>query len=286
MTRTIGGALRRYVASGECGIPDAGASDDPAIEMLRRNARWAYRQELWLAVERRARKRTTVPPALVEGPDALMRRRATPMIQGLFPARERKVVLNFLGRSLLVLTEANIRGALTTTPCDHAAWMIANLYLESLGAPLLGPEAPKLLGLAEKARCYVTPNAATTRAFLVDVVVHEAAHVLQDSTREMAGLSGPHSQETLLSIDPRQTETFAYACEVYSTVLRDGLTPIEQRALPSILTVVTPLGGDRGVDGSELVDIVREACAARNGWKRILARCGPAGGAGRSDRGV
>lgn len=30
------------------------------------------------------------------------------------------------------------------------------------------------------------------------------------------------------------------------------------------------------VDASEYVDILREAVATRNGWKRILERCSPA----------
>jgi hypothetical protein len=33
---------------------------------------------------------------------------------------------------------------------------------------------------------------------------------------------------------------------------------------------------DDRVDADEYVDILREAVAARNGWKRILARCAPA----------
>jgi hypothetical protein len=31
--------------------------------------------------------------------------------------------------------------------------------------------------------------------------------------------------------------------------------------------------GDETVDRAELVDILRDAAQARNGWKRILARC-------------
>jgi len=32
---------------------------------------------------------------------------------------------------------------------------------------------------------------------------------------------------------------------------------------------------DERVDGAKYVDILREAVAARNGWKRILERCSP-----------
>jgi hypothetical protein len=36
-----------------------------------------------------------------------------------------------------------------------------------------------------------------------------------------------------------------------------------------------PLPGDDRVDGEEYLDILGEAVAVRNGWKRILSRCSP-----------
>ena len=35
------------------------------------------------------------------------------------------------------------------------------------------------------------------------------------------------------------------------------------------------LPGDDGIDLDECLDILQEAVAARNGWKRILQRCAP-----------
>jgi hypothetical protein len=35
------------------------------------------------------------------------------------------------------------------------------------------------------------------------------------------------------------------------------------------------LPADERVDGDEYLDILREAVEARNGWKRIHARCAP-----------
>ena len=69
-------------------------------------------------------------------------------------------------------------------------------------------------------------------------------------------------------------ETFAYACEVYSRILELGKSPAERRALLSELERERVPGTQR-VDPDEYVDILREAVAARNGWKRILARCAP-----------
>jgi hypothetical protein len=42
-----------------------------------------------------------------------------------------------------------------------------------------------------------------------------------------------------------------------------------------------PLPSDERVVGAEYLDILAEAVTARNGWKRILARCSPAAVRGR-----
>lgn len=34
-----------------------------------------------------------------------------------------------------------------------------------------------------------------------------------------------------------------------------------------------PMPADEGVEAGEYIDILREAVAVRNGWKRILERC-------------
>ena len=67
-------------------------------------------------------------------------------------------------------------------------------------------------------------------------------------------------------------ETFAWACEAYGRILelsrgpthrRDLLAEFERCAMPT----------DDRVDADELEAILREAVAARNGWKRILHAC-------------
>ena len=85
------------------------------------------------------------------------------MVRGLFPAHEHEFVLALLEQALVALTGANVREVLTTTAWDHTAWVLANLYRESVRAPLLGPGAPRLSGLAEETRCYVTAAARTRR---------------------------------------------------------------------------------------------------------------------------
>src|SRR5579883_39139 len=40
----------------------------------------------------------------------------------------------------------------------HSAWDVANLYLGSVNAELLGPEAPSLLRLSQETTCFVSAD--------------------------------------------------------------------------------------------------------------------------------
>jgi len=79
-------------------------------------------------------------------------------------------------------------------------------------------------------------------------------------------------EEWLLNIDFAKRETFADACEFYSRILEQSRGPAEHRALLAQRSRRPRLHDDRA-DQDELLDILKEAVAARNGWKRILARC-------------
>ena len=57
---------------------------------------------------------------------------------------------------MVFLTPANIEQVLLGCTWPHSAWDLANLYLGSMGAPLLGPDAPKIVGLSEETTCYVS----------------------------------------------------------------------------------------------------------------------------------
>ena len=69
-------------------------------------------------------------------------------------------------------------------------------------------------------------------------------------------------------------ETFAYACETYSRILELANSTA---ARCELLWQVEkgPLPPDEGVDASDYIQVLREAAAARNGWKRILQVCAP-----------
>ncbi|MDP2762593.1 MAG: hypothetical protein Q8O64_19700 [Sideroxyarcus sp.] len=59
---------------------------------------------------------------------------------------------------------------------------------------------------------------------LEDYMVHEAAHIFHNYTREMIGLPATRCREWLLEIDYAKRETFAYSCEAYSRILELGET--------------------------------------------------------------
>jgi hypothetical protein len=76
----------------------------------------------------------------------------------------------------------------------------------------------------------------------------------------------------LLDIAFAKRETFAYACEIYSRILEQARKPMERTALLAQYAEGPKISEER-VDHEELLDILKEAIQARNGWKRILARC-------------
>jgi len=87
---------------------------------------------------------------------ALIRSKIEPMVRGLFPRIEQEAVLATLERSVVFLTSANIESVLFDRSFDHSAWTLANLYLTSVGARLLAQGAPRLVGISEETKCFVS----------------------------------------------------------------------------------------------------------------------------------
>jgi len=83
----------------------------------------------------------------------------------------------------------------------------------------------------------------------------------------------PHTlfKEWLLDIAYAKRETFAYACETYGRIVEQAQGTAGRRLLAQYAR--SPKPSDETVDSEELIDILTEAVEARNGWKRILARC-------------
>lgn len=204
------------------------------------------------------------------------RRKFRGMVSGLFPEVEQEIVLSMLQHSVIFLTSRNIAEVLRDMPWLSTAWDLANLYLASHSAELLSDEALPILGLSIETTCYVSTDYFRSANPYDDFVLHEAAHVFHNCKRETLGLSHSRHREWLLEIEYRKRETFAYSCEAYSRLLELGRDSKHRRDLLSELAAA-PLPNDERVDGVEYLDILAEAIAARNGWKRILARCSPSG---------
>ena len=194
------------------------------------------------------------------------------MVRGLFPRVEQATVLTTLGRSVVFVTSANIESLILARPFDRSAWSLANLYLASVGADLLGERAPRIVGLSEGTTCFVSPQYFDERDPFADFVVHEAAHIFHNCKRRTVGLPGTRAKEWLLDIEFGKRETFAYSCEAYSRIQERATSPAHRRALADEYASTVRIT-DKEADSAEVASIVRDAAAARNGWKVIRARC-------------
>ncbi len=204
----------------------------------------------------------------------LTRAKVEPMVRGLFSRAEQDVVLATLEKSVVYVTSETIEPILLQHDYDSSAWDLANLYLGSLGAELLGENAPRIVGLSESTTCYVSPDYFAEGDPFADFIVHEAAHIFHNCKRHRLGLRETRTKEWLLDIEYRQRETFAYSCEAYACVLARAKTPAERRALAADYGSTVRISEER-VDPAEVASIVAEAASARNGWKVILGRCAP-----------
>ncbi len=264
--------IERYLRTGEHD-PCYTAWSGGIIDRARRGDR-----ELRAALLGKTRRLTngiTLPPTL---PNIdlvpFTRNKLQPMVDGLFPARERELMLSLLEKSVVFVTPANIEQVLSRTNWVHTAWDLANLYLTSIGAELLGQDATEILGLSEETTCYVSLAYFSSTERFADFVVHEAAHVFHNCKRHTVGLHETRTREWLLDIQYDKRETFAYACEALSRILELARSPSDRRALLVELEE-GPMPQDERVEACEYVAILREAIGARNGWKRILGRCAP-----------
>jgi hypothetical protein len=204
----------------------------------------------------------------------LTRAKVEPMVRGLFPRAEQGAVLAVLEKSVVFLTSENVDALLLGHGFDSSAWTLTNMYLASLGADLLGEDAPRLVGLSEETTCYVSPDYFAEDDPFADFIVHEAAHIFHNCKRATVGLRETRTKEWLLDIEFRKRETFAYSCEAYSCILASAKKPAERLILAAEYGSSVRISEER-VDHSEVASIVAEACAVRNGWKVILARCAP-----------
>src|SRR5690606_10552060 len=81
--------------------------------------------------------------------------------------------------------------------------------------------------------------------------------------------------EWMLNIEFRQRELFAHACEFYSRIEARACSRREREAFVEAFAPRAHGFADQ-LDPGELMDILRQAARARNGWRAILRRCSPA----------
>jgi hypothetical protein len=145
----------------------------------------------------------------------------------------------------------------------------------SLGANVLGEDAPSIVGMSQDRTCYVSPAYFAEDDPFADFIVHEVAHIFHNCKRRTIGLPETRRKEWLLDIEFCKRETFAYSCEAYARVLTRAKNAADRRSLAADYGSVARISAER-VDPAEVAEILGEAAAARNGWKVILARCAPA----------
>jgi hypothetical protein len=85
-----------------------------------------------------------------------------PMVRGLFAKTEHEPILGLLESSVVLVTDDTVERVIRDLDWLPTAWKIANLYLASIGAEVLGDADDVHVGLSENLRCYVTPE--STRA--------------------------------------------------------------------------------------------------------------------------
>lgn len=268
--------IRRYLTTGDYD-PRYAAWPGNVFE-CGRAAKKDLTQALIAEVRRRSRGEQGRPassPLAGENLARFSRRKLEPMVRGLFPAVERETVLGALSRSVVFLTDENIETVLRENHWLHTSWTLANLYLGSIGAELLSDAAPRIVGLSEETTCYVSSEYFLAPDKFSDFVVHEAAHIFHNCKRRSLGLPETRTREWLLEIEFRRRETFAYACEAWSRILELSKSAGERHTLVGELAAHGIAADEERIEPDELFDILREAASARNGWKRILARCAP-----------
>jgi hypothetical protein len=205
---------------------------------------------------------------------AFTRKKIEPIVRGLFPHDEQETVLDVLGRSVVFLSPATIDNVLNEIQWPGTAWTLANLYLASYGGELLSEDVPRIVGLSLETTRYLSVDYFGAQERFDDFVPHEVAHIFHNCKRRTIGLREIRGHEWLLEIDFCNRKTFVYACEGYGHILELGDCRAARRMLLSEIEN-GPMPPDDYVDAEEYIDILREAVAARNGWKRIPERCSP-----------
>jgi len=274
VNRSIANEIERDLLTGDTDPHHAAWPGQTYLESAQRS-RKDRRDALITEVLRRSGSALTRPLPSPAQTVELTRRKAEPMVRGLFPRAEQETVLSLVERSVVFLSPENISDVIHSETFDRAAWDLANLYLLSRGVEMLGPNARAVVGVSQNVTCFVSLAYFDEDDPFADFIVHEIAHIFHNCKRRTAGLPFTRRKEWLLDIAYRKRETFAYSCEAYSRVCERAERFRDRRTLAAEFSEHFTACRDDRVAPAEVTDIVREASTKRNGWKRILARCAP-----------
>ena len=265
--------VRRFLKTGDYDMLCRAWPGCDVVEQMQEGHRM-LEDALIVEVRRRAKGRhfLSLPPGFDAAGFVLGK--VGPMVRGLFPSKEQRIMLDLFKKSLVFVTHDNIEQIITQINWMSTAWQIANLYLGSLDLPGLDGKPVRFVGLSEETTFFVSMSYFEEENPFADYVLHEAAHVFHNWKRDRAGLRHTREREFLLQIAFRKRELFAFACEAYSRIVDQAKSPADRQRLCADYAARWIPDCD-GLDRSELVDILAEAVAARNGWKRILQRCSP-----------
>jgi len=270
-TPTIADEIERYLRTGDA---DMDARAWPGDFMERGRLQDADLRGALVEEVRRLAKGLSHEPVPSNVGIEFTRAKVESMVRGLFARAEQDIVLATFEKSVVYVTSDTIESILLNQRWDHSRWTLANMYLLSVGAKLLGKKAARIVGMSEETTCYVSPDYFAEGDPFADFIVHEAAHIFHNCKRRTIGLRETRTKEWLLDIEFRQRETFAYSCEAYARIITRAKSPTERRALATEYASKRRISAE-GVDAVEVANIVTEAANARNGWKVILARCAP-----------
>ena len=268
---SIASEIARYLRTGDADI-DARAWPGDIFERGKRQHA-DLRDALVREVRRLASGRSHAPVPRNVGFD-FTRAKVEPMVRGLFVRDEQETVLATFERSVVYVTSETIESIVSNERWERSAWDLANMYLLSVGAKLLGTKAARIVGMSEETTCYVSPEYFVEDDPFADFIVHEAAHIFHNCKRRTIGLHETRRKEWLLDIEFTKRETFAYSCEAYARIVARAKSIAERRALAVEYGSKKRISAEH-VDPMEVASILTEATSARNGWKVILARCAP-----------
>jgi hypothetical protein len=193
------------------------------------------------------------------------------MVNGLFPKKEIDIVLKALERSCVFLTSDSIIQIIHEQRWLKTSWIIANIFLRSIGANTLS-EDYSVLGLSEETTLFISMEYFSNNDQFDDWVVHEGAHLFHNTKRRHIGLPYTRNKKWPLDIDFSKRENFAYLCEAYHCIKEQAKNKNERMKLFEKYSKGV-LPSKEFVNQDEFLDNLKEAIQSRNGWKSILKSC-------------